>query len=139
MSPEPTNTTPPHDGEGGKDPTQTWQQAAATLAFSRFALIQAESKAAVSGAAKKIILLAIAALLLLFTWIILVAATVAAIAANTTLSWYHAAFAAAAIHLILALIILFRAKTPEPPTFQHTRAEFQKDREWLNQITSNPK
>jgi uncharacterized membrane protein YqjE len=49
------------------------------------------------------------------------------------IGWQLTALAAGALHFLLALILFSKLKRkPEQALFEYTRAEFQKDRAWLN-------
>ncbi len=133
---------------GGKLPDQeppsetklpeSWKEAFGTLVSSRIAIIQAESGEAVSTGVKKAVLVAVIALSALLIWILVLAGAVGAIAAATELMWYHMAFIAAGVHLIIAIIAVFLVKAKSAAPFPMTRAEFEKDKAWLNQLSKKP-
>lgn len=126
-------------GDSERKLPESWKEALACLVSSRIAIIQAESKEAASAGAKKAVLGVVAALCALFTWILILAGAVGAISAATSWQWYHVAFAAAGLHLAFALITVLMLKAKAAPPFPITRAEFEKDREWLNQLNKKPK
>jgi len=101
------------------------------LVSSRIELIQLESKDAAKDGARRAVMLLIAIGCLFFGWVLLLAGSVAWIAAAAGWAWYWVALGLATIHLILAYILVKLAKPAGNPTFPHTRAEFQKDREWI--------
>lgn len=113
---------------------QDWRAALACLISSRAAIFKFESKAAAQSGGKKVALLLIAAFALIFTWMLLLVGCIGGIAAVTSLSWYHIAFAAAGLHVLVAIIALLIAQSEATEVFPITRAEFEKDREWLNQL-----
>jgi membrane protein implicated in regulation of membrane protease activity len=76
---------------------------------------------------------------LFFTWILLLAGALAAIATATGWPWYWLAIAAAGIHLLVAFLLASSCNKPGTPAFPITRAEFQKDREWIENIQKKPK
>ncbi len=114
-----------------------WKQALPCLVSSRIAIIQTEAKQAVGGAITKVIAAIFAAICLLVTWILIVAGLVGVIAANTHFKWYDAAFTVAGIHLLFAILLVLFIRSKPKESFPITRAEFEKDREWLNQL-KNP-
>jgi len=118
---------------------ESWTDALACLVSSRISIIQAESKDAAATGARKAVLVVVAALCVLFTWILVLAGAVGAISSATAWTWYHVAFAAAGLHLAIAVIALLLAKSKSAPSFPITRAEFEKDREWLNRLNKKPK
>lgn len=124
----------PSSGENGFP--RNWKQAIPCLVASRFAIIQSEAKDAVSPVIGKIISLIIAALCVFLAWLLVIAGAVGAIAANSSWQWYQAAFAIAGGHLLVALIALLLSRSKSVEKFPITRAEFEKDREWLNQLTN---
>lgn len=126
-------------GDSERKLPESWKEALACLVSSRIAIIQAESKEAASTGAKKAVLGVIAAFCALFTWILILAGAVGAISAATPWHWYHVSFAAGGLHLAIALIAVLMVKAKAAPPFPITRAEFEKDREWLNQLNKNPK
>jgi uncharacterized membrane protein YqjE len=123
---------PPPDTSGGA-PTN-WGEALAGLVASRVAIISMEAKDATASALGRLVPLVVGIVCLVGVWVLAMAGAVGAIAAATEWEWYHVAFAAAGIHLLIALIVLLAAKAERPAPFPVTRAEFEKDREWLNQL-----
>ncbi|MBC7980201.1 MAG: phage holin family protein [Armatimonadetes bacterium] len=111
----------------------------ANLLSSRIGIINSESKRALETGIKKAIPLAAAIFCLLVTWLLLLAGGLGLIAAKTTWPWFYAAFAAAGLHILVMVILLNIAKSRAIDAFPLTRAEFKKDREWLNQLKQQPK
>lgn len=125
-------------GAMGADADQTlpptWQESVAALVSSRVALIQLESKdAARSGARRAGLFLAVMGCVF-FAWLLLLAGVVQVIATAMTCPWSWVAIALAVIHLIFAFVFAKLAKPSESSAFPHTRAEFQKDLEWIEQL-----
>jgi len=136
MNPD-TGTNPPSPAfSGGPAVPTNWRTALADLLGARAALIQLELKQAASSGLKRGILFAAAALLVLLAWIILVAGAIGAISVSAGWPWYWVTLSAGGIHLLIALILILIAKKPGPATFEVTRSEFQKDREWLANFQS---
>jgi len=111
-----------------------WSEALGALVGSRIALIQLESQVAARQAGELVALIAAAALAAIFAWALLLAGTIAALAAVTAWPWHWLALAAAVLHALVAVIALRRARSAARPAFPITRAEFHKDREWLNTL-----
>ncbi len=109
------------------------------LVSSRIALIELESKEAAKGGARRAIALMAAIICVFFTWALLLAGGIAAISAATGWPWHWVAMAGAAIHLLAAIILIRRAKPSDQPAFPVTRSEFQKDREWIENLQKTRK
>lgn len=102
-----------------------------SLIASRIALIQLESKDAGKETAKRASLIGAAIGCLFFAWTLLLAGGVAAIAQAANFPWYWIAMGFALLHLVVAFILFRLAQPSGKPAFPITRAEFQKDREWI--------
>ena len=111
-----------------------WSEALGALVGARIALIELESKVAARQASELVALLAGVALATFFAWALLLAGGIAALAAATAWPWHRIALAAAILHVLAAGIGLHRAKAAARPAFPITRAEFHKDREWLDTL-----
>ena len=114
-----------------------WVEAVACLISSRIALIQLEARLSARRAAMRAAKIVAAALCVLFTWILLVAGGIGAVAAATQWPWHWLAIAAALLHLVAALACIHRGKPQEGAPFPLTRAEFEKDRQWLETLKKN--
>ncbi|MBX3741498.1 MAG: phage holin family protein [Akkermansiaceae bacterium] len=134
----PSGTNPPSPAvpSGGPSVPPNWRTALMDLVGSRIALIQLEFQQAAGSGVKRGILFATAAILVLLAWIILVAGGIGAISASAGWPWYWVTLSTGGIHLLIALILILIAKKPGPATFEVTRAEFKKDREWLANFQS---
>jgi len=116
----------------------SWADSLFDLISSRIALIQFEAKQAAAKNAGRAVMFAAAALAAAVSWLLIMAAITGMIHALTGFAWYWTCLILAVIHL-LAMAVLFRAaRAPGPPAFEHTLAEFQKDRAWLQSL-QNPK
>lgn len=104
------------------------------LISTKLRILAIESKAATCGMFRAVVLIAIAFMLLFFTWALLMAGLIGILVAQTGLSWFCAAFIIAGVHFLLAIILVLVAKSTPPTFFEYTKAEFQKDREWLYQL-----
>ncbi len=116
-----------------------WVAALISLFSARLALFQLEAKESAGLALRRVICLVAAVICLFFTWLLLLAGTIAATAAMTGWPWYLLAIAAASFHLIAAIVLAKVLSKPAQPAFPITRAEFQKDREWIEKLQKKPK
>ena len=110
---------------------KNWREALLTLVASRISLIQLESKEAAKDAANRVASLIAVVICAFFTWALLLAGVIAAIAKTSGCAWYWIAIAASAVHFAAAILLAKASKKPAAPSFPVTRAEFQKDREWI--------
>lgn len=135
-----TEGMPQSSATAGSDPAMPddWKSALANLIGSRIALFQLEAREAARHGAMSALRLGAAVLCVFFGWSLLLAGAVAAISAAGGWSWSWVAIAAAVIHLIGAAI-LFAVSRKSRPVFPHTRAEFQKDRQWFETLKSDRK
>jgi uncharacterized membrane protein YqjE len=115
-----------------------WREALMTLISSRVALIRLEARQSAKSGASRAIRMAAAAFCLLVAWLLLLAGGIAAVSAGSGWAWHWVALATAVLHLLAAWILIISGKTA-PPAFPATRAEFQKDREWIENFQNKPK
>jgi len=142
--PSDTNKPTPEEYSGAARDLESplpanWCEALLTLIASRVALVRLEAKEAAAEGSKVAIRLIAAVICVFFTWALLLAGVIAAVSKATGVPWYWIAMAASGIHLIAAIILARSAKTERPPAFPVTRAEFQKDREWIENFQKTPK
>ncbi len=105
---------------------------------SRAALLATESKTALVQFLVAALCLLLAILFFAFGYIFLLATAVVAIAHMANVSWLWIALAAAGLHFVIALVFMLVAGTGiKRPLFRGTRAELQKDREWLKNLETN--
>jgi hypothetical protein len=116
-----------------------WREALHTLIASRVSLIRLESKEAAKDGAKRAISMLVVVICAFFAWALLLAGGVAAISNATGWPWYWIAIAAAGFHMAAAMILAGAAKKPATPAFPVTLAEFQKDREWIENFQKTRK
>ena len=116
-----------------------WREALLCLVASRVELIQLESKDAISDAVQRATRIVAAVICAFFAWALLLAGGIAAISHFTDWPWYWLAIAAAAAHLLASIGFARTMKAPCHPPFPVTRSEFQKDREWLENIQKTRK
>lgn len=111
-----------------------WQSAIADFAASRIELIRLESKDATRNAAQKLreaVLLIGAGML---GWICLLAGLIGAIHHYTPWPWWYGALLLGVIHALFAVRYAILLKRAGAPAFPLTRAEFQKDRLWMQSL-----
>lgn len=135
---------PPSQGtadDGRQEPRpENWREALMALIASRIALIQLEARDAAKQRVRRVVGMIAAVICLFFTWALLLAGGIAAISSATGCPWHWLAIGAAALHLLLALLLLKGGSAdPTAPAFPLTRAEFQKDREWIENFQKKPK
>jgi MFS family permease len=116
-----------------------WREALFALFVSRIALIECESKDAAKHAARRAILLGALVCCVFFMWALLLAGAIAAIAITSGWPWYWLAIGTGAIHMLAAILLAKAAQAPAKPAFPVTRAEFKKDREWIENLQKTPK
>jgi H+/Cl- antiporter ClcA len=101
------------------------------LIAARVALIELESKDLAKAGVRCATLIAAACGCFVFSWALLLAGAVSLVSEMTGWPWNRVALAAAALHLLAGIILVRRAKPAGESSFPVTRAEFQKDREWI--------
>jgi uncharacterized membrane protein YqjE len=117
-----------------------WIDAIITLVASRVALVEIEARSSARRATLRLVQVVAAAVCLVFAWLLFVVGGVGALAMATGWTWHWLAIAAALMHLIAALALLNRLKSPaSEPSFPLTRAEFKKDRQWLENLKAKKK
>ncbi|MGJ8633557.1 MAG: phage holin family protein [Luteolibacter sp.] len=107
------------------------------LFSTKLKILSIESKSAVRGVLRVVVLFAIAGLLLFFMWLLLMAGLIGILVEKTELTWFYSALIIGGVHFLVALVLALIAKSTPPASFEHTAAEFKKDREWLNQLKKN--
>jgi uncharacterized membrane protein YqjE len=143
MNPAPETDCPPavdHTGPRKVDSglPNKWREALLALIASRIALIRLEARQSAKSNASRAIRMAAAAFCLLFAWMLLLAGGIAAVAASAGWAWHWVALATAVLHVLIAWILIITCKAAAP-AFTATRAEFQKDREWIENFQKKPK
>ena len=127
-------------GEEPESPVPSnWREALLTLVASRISLIQLESRQVAKDGARRIARMIAVVICLFFFWALALAGGIAALAANTGWPWFWIAITAAIVHLGVAMLLVLAAKSSSSPAFPVTRAEFQKDREWIENFQKKPK
>lgn len=111
-----------------------WKAALADFAASRVALIRLESREAAQVAARKTSQAICATSLAVIAWSCLIAGAIGALHHFTQISWWLAALAFGVLHALAALIFLNKLKQKSAPLFPVTKAEFEKDRLWMQSL-----
>ena len=109
------------------------------LIAARVALIQLESKDATREGARRAALTAAACGAAVFAWALLLAGGISLISESAQCPWNLVAIAAAVVHLLAGIIFASMAKPSSATAFPVTRAEFQKDREWIENFHKTKK
>ncbi len=120
-------------GEESNTP-QNWREAVMTLLATRVDLIRLESKEVAGGFARRAGFVAAAGILALFAWALLLAGAIGVISEATEWPWSWICVGAAVLHLLLAILFSKLASPKAKAAFPVTRAEFQKDREWIENL-----
>ncbi len=145
MNPPLVTAPTPYSEASGKqaaphqDNPSNWAEALMALIAARIALIQIEARASAKAGMKRGLSILAAVLCVFFAWILLLAGGIGAISAISGWSWHWLALAAAGIHLLGAILLAITCKEPAAPVFPNTRAEFQKDREWIENLQKKHK
>jgi uncharacterized membrane protein YqjE len=105
-----------------------------SLIAARVSLIGIESQAAKKSVVKSVICAVVAITALIITWALALAGSIAWIAEAQNWPWYGVALVAAGVHLLVGLVAARCAKPAAAPAFPITRAEFKKDREWIENL-----
>lgn len=134
--------TRPDDAEPG-DPLQrppaNWREALLTLIATRVALVQLEAGEAARAAGIRALFGVGAAFCCFFAWALLLVAGVSLLAQTTGWPWHAFAAIAAVVHLIAAAMFVRALRKPAAPAFSHTKNEFRKDRQWIENFQNPPK
>ena len=136
--------TPPH-GESKATRRQAppsptgWRKAIMTLVASRLALIEIESKEFANETIRRTSLILVASCLIFFAWALFLVSSIAWITELTELPWSQITLYMAMAHLLGALFFSRMASSSRAPSFSATRAEFKKDREWIENCEKTQK
>ena len=116
-----------------------WREALLALISSRIALIGLESKEAAKEAARRLSLLVALVFCALFAWALLLAGGIAVLARISGWPWYGIAIVCAILHTVAAATLAMALRCQAPALFPVTRAEFKKDREWIEILQQTKK
>jgi len=113
---------------------QSWQEALKNLVVARLGLIKIEAAEARAHAAKRLVAAVLAGVLGLFLWALILAGSIGLLANFANWPWFWITLAVAGLHAagIFSLLMVVR-KTP-PTAFPVTRAEFEKDHQWIENL-----
>jgi uncharacterized membrane protein YqjE len=145
MNPASDTEFPPsvdHHGDTGYSratPPANWREAILALVASRLTLIELEFKQAAHAGVRRAMCAVVAGFCVLFTWALLLGGGIALLAHGSGWPWPWIAIATAALHLLAAICFIRASRPTTTPAFPVTRAEFQKDREWIENLHKNPK
>ena len=140
-----TGTSPAGAGPRVKPPGRdaiptNWREALMALIASRISLIQLESKDVARFTIRSAALILAACVCGFFSWALLLAGGISLTARLAGWHWAYVAMGAAAIHLLAGLLMArIVMKSPKGAAFPVTRAEFQKDREWIENFQKTPR
>jgi uncharacterized membrane protein YqjE len=142
MNPGNENEDPQPDRAGEVEPSAipptNWREALLSLIATRVDLVQLEAVEAARAAGKRAVLGAGAGACVFFAWALLLVAGISLLAHLTNWPWHAFAAIAAMVHLIAAAFLVRALRKPLPPTFSHTKNEFHKDRQWIENL-QNPR
>jgi uncharacterized membrane protein YqjE len=116
-----------------------WREALMSLVATRLTLVELEAKDAAKETARRGSSLAAAVGCIVFAWALLLAAGVSMIAKSTNLPWDQVAIGAGVLHLMGGILLARLAKPSATTAFPITRAEFQKDRAWIENFQKTKK
>lgn len=136
--PDPTIQATPRGHEQAPTPS-SWIDALLAIVSTRAELIRLEAKDAARKSSCKAARIITAILCITFGWSLLLAGSIGALSHLAGWPWFWAALAIGAIHIIAATILLRKSPGTASPLFPVTRAEFQRDREWIENLQKNPK
>jgi Putative Actinobacterial Holin-X, holin superfamily III len=145
MSSSSDNLPPSASASSARESSETnapfthWRVALMDLLAARLSLIQLESQDAARETTRRVALIAVASAATFFAWALLLAGGVSLLSQSTGWPWNLIAIGFAAIHLVIGIILSQSAKPSGNPSFPVTRAEFQKDREWIENFNRNKK
>ncbi len=112
-------------------PLANWREALMALIATRVALFELESLDLAHNLAKRVCWIAAACCCVIFTWALLLVGGISLISEFTSWPWNRVAIGIALIHLLVGLIFARGVISSSKPAFSVTRAEFKKDREWI--------
>lgn len=132
----------PRDSDGKGNEQASLAESLVAHLMARAELLAIETREAGQVAARKGLLGLLIAALLFFSYALVLTGAVSLLgawleaawpAACKGRGWQMSALAAGALHFLLAFVLFNKLKrTPGQVLFEYTRAEFQKDRKWLN-------
>jgi hypothetical protein len=131
-------TQPTPEGRQASYGPSSWIEALLAIASTRAELIRLEAKDAARKGSNKAARIIAAVLCITFGWSLLLAGGIGALSHLAGWPWFWTALAIGAVHIVGAAILL-RKSSGRTPLFPVTRAEFQRDREWIENLQKHPK
>jgi uncharacterized membrane protein YqjE len=136
--PQPPAPPPPYDDRRRTAPEmklpESGQEALLNLVMARLGLIKIEAAEAGAHAGKRLAAAVLAGVLGLFLWALILAGGIGLLAHYAGWHWFWITLAVAGLHAgVIFLLLTVVRKTP-PTAFPITRAEFEKDREWIETL-----
>lgn len=123
--------TPGQESASPRIAPANWREALMGLIAARYALIEFESKDLAQRGVRRATWVVAAGICAIFAWTLLLAGGISWIADSSGWRWYVVAMGAALLHLLGGIVFASMAKPSVKTAFPITRAEFQKDREWI--------
>jgi uncharacterized membrane protein YqjE len=133
-----SSSQPAPEGREASHGPSTWIEALLAIVSTRAELIRLEANDAARQGSNKAARIIAAVLCITFGWSLLLAGSIGALSHLAGWPWFWTALAIGAIHIVGALILL-RKSSGRTPLFPVTRAEFQRDREWIENLQKHPK
>jgi len=116
-----------------------WREALLALLAARVALMELEFKQSAQTGARRLLCLGAVAGCIFFMWALLLAGGIAILAESFGWPWYGIALGASAFHLLAAIGFAQGTRHGATPAFAVTRAEFHKDRQWIENLQTPAK
>ena len=116
-----------------------WKSAILDLISSRSAIFRIELAEYRRKSARRVAFLILAVLGTASGWLLLLAGAVPLLAGAFGISWPVMALIMGGAHMVGVAICLLLARPGNDPAFPATLSEFQKDREWIENLTQTPK
>lgn len=120
-------------------PPNNWRTALTSLISARADLVQYESKQAAVTYGKSLAWILAACGCLAIGWALILTGGISLLSESQGWPWNRIAIGAALLHLLFAIVLLRLAKPGSGSPFPITRAEFKKDRAWIENFHKSPK
>lgn len=133
------SSQPTPEGRDSSHGPSTWIEAMLAIVSSRAELIRLEATDAARRSSNKAARIIAAILCITFGWSLLLVGSIGALSELAGWPWFWSALAIGAMHIIIAAILLRKPSNACTPLFPVTRAEFKRDREWIENLQKNPK
>jgi uncharacterized membrane protein YqjE len=120
-------------------PPANWREALMSLVATRLTLVELEAKDLSKETVRRGSAFAAAVGCTIFAWALLLAGGISMIAKTTELPWDQIAIATGILHILGGIILARLAKPSATTAFPVTRAEFRKDRAWIENFQKTKK